>query len=168
MPVSLDSRSTAISPHPGTSTRSERGQDTRDAKGGTFPLGPAQALHHLGVTWAASDHAVWASLQVRVRRARMPDVNFQALLWGLVWASPPLSILATPAGTSTLPKPLTPGAFQPGLWEELTALLVSEDPGRVTTFTRVHACAHTHTRKCAHSQRQQTVEVGVTKVPGGL
>lgn len=98
----------------------------------------------------------------------MPNMDFQALLWGPVWALPPLSIKATPAGTSTQPKPLTPGAFQPGLCEELTALLVSEDLGRVTTSTHVHACTHTYTHVCAYSQRQQIVEVGVTKVPGGL
>lgn len=98
----------------------------------------------------------------------MPNMDFQALLLGLVWASPSPSIMATPAGTSTQPKPLTPGTFQPGLCEELTALLVSEDLRRVTTSTRVHACTHTYTHMRAYSQRQQIVEVGVTKVPGGL
>ena len=57
---------------------------------------------------------------------------------GPVWASPP-SIMDAPAGTSTVPKLLTPGAFQPGIWEELTALLVSEDLGKATN-TYMCAC----------------------------
>ena len=70
--------------------------------------------------------------------------------------------MVTLVGTSMVSKQLSSGDFQPGVWEELTALLVSEDLGKAVT----HTCAHAHTH--VYSQRQQTVEVAVTMVSGGL
>lgn len=46
------------------------------------------------------------------------------------------------------PKRLSSGDFQPEVWEELTALLISEDLGRAATHTRKHT--HMHTHVCIH------------------